>query len=126
MVYARFDVERDRVQHEYEITELILAARPDAVRRGYQVGEYRPDAELLYGNQIVYVERERTRKSLEKVKQRIYKYNGTDSQVLWVVDTDARIKNILRTCKPPANHHFTTYHQAIVNWHDGSIWQRAE
>jgi hypothetical protein len=111
------------VQHEYEITELMLSARPEGVRRGYQVGKYRPDAEMLYGNTVTYLERERSRKTLEKVKERIHKYDGCKSYVYWVVDSDARIKNIINACNPPANHFFTTYKQAVQSFSDQSIWQ---
>lgn len=124
MLFARFDIPRELLQHEYEVTELILSAKPDAYRRGYQVGPYRPDAELLFGQTVLYLERERTRKSLDKVRERIRQYDGCGGDVCWVVDTDARIKNIIGSCRPPANHYFTTYRQAMENWRDPSIWQQ--
>lgn len=114
----------EKPQHEYEVTALILAARPDAVRRGHQVGEYLADAELLFGERVVYLERERSRKSLERVEKRIGKYKDCQGDVLWVLDTDARIKNVLRTCSPPKNHYFTTYDLAVHRWHDRNIWQQ--
>lgn len=122
MLFARFEVEQP--QHEYEITKLILAAQPDAARRGHQVGPFRSDAELLYGSEIVYIERERTRKSLDRVRERIGVYGNCQNEVRWIVDTDARIKNIIRTCDPPPNHRFTTYDQAVVEWHNTAIWQK--
>lgn len=121
-LFARFPV--DFPQHEYEVTELILAARPDAVRRGHQVGQYRPDGVLLYGDIMIYLERERTRKSLDRIRDRIREYRGCESDVCWIVDSVARINNIIDACKPPKNHMFATYRDAVERWSDEDIWRR--
>ena len=121
MLFARFPVELP--QHEYECTDLILAARPDAVRRGHQVGQFRPDAVMLFGDVAVYLERERTRKSLDRVRERIREYGDCPNDVCWVVDTVARLNNIIDACDPPPNHLFTTFRQAVEHWSDANIWR---
>jgi hypothetical protein len=115
-LFARFSV--GKPQHEFENTALILAARPDRLRRGHFVDEYESDAELVFGGKLFRLERDRSTESYARLAERFRTYGACPDDVLWVMDTQTRIDGVFAKCRPPTNHWFTTFRRAIDSFRE--------
>lgn len=130
-LWARWHVPKGKEQHEAEILEICLAAsKATVLRRGPHVGEYHPDAELEIDGELVLIERDRSTIGIGEIYERINEvYAGCPHDVLWVFDTKSRIETLFAVARQegtpvPDNHWFTTYDQAVKDFH-GQIWRNA-
>ena len=110
-----------KVQHEYDLTLILLKMHVDRVVRGFAVDERNPDAQAWINGGMVYLELDRgTERKWKELRERFAVYNETEHDVLWVCITPTRMNQMMKNSDNP-HFWFTTFSQALVNPHE-RIW----
>lgn len=127
IVYARRNVKLDNLQHDTEISRLVLGIEADDVRRYQEASEvFNPDAEIVINGFCFYLEHDRDTMNCKALRRKVEKYKKLETGViLWVCLTEARMRKLMKLAAPVITKSaFALYAEVVQNAH-AEIWRGA-
>ncbi len=112
-------------QHESEISEIGTHMKVEDILRFDRIHPdyrktYAPDAVILVNGHTFFWEHDRATERTEQIKAKMLKLSDCPFDVLWTVEDEARMTELVFLA-PNDRHWFTTYKQAAELPH-GKIW----
>jgi hypothetical protein len=110
-----------KLQHEYDLTLILLKMNIERVIRGFAVDERNADAHGWINGVMFYLELDPgTERKWTELRERFAAYEDTEHDVLWICSTPTRMNQMIKNSD---NSHFwfTTFPQCLESPHQ-SIW----
>lgn len=109
-------------QHQGEISEIQLGIKADGIRRLYETNqEYRADAEIVFGQEVVAWEHESScALNLRQIREKMERYDDWPGRIVWTCVRPSWIDKLSRFATHD-RHRFTTFDLAREDFH-GAIW----
>lgn len=112
LVYAA--KQTPNIEHEYQLTQILIRCDVDEVRRGPDVGrEFLPDAELYVNGSLFLLELDRGSEGLPQVAKQLARHKSAGLDVLWIFPSEQRMRGAMSLTDSPTAW-FTTYDKALT------------